>query len=58
MSDGRKRLSGAAYRKAALAKIEKEQEAVKKTRKIFNFFWKPNTDHESSDRKQRGNPKI
>lgn len=49
MSDGRKRLSGAAYRKAALAKIEKEQETVKKIRKIFNFFRKPNTGHESSE---------
>ena len=47
MSDGRKRLSGAAYTKAALEILEKEQTVLKKTAKIFNFFRKPETGHGS-----------
>lgn len=41
MSDGRKRLSGAAYRKATLQKNKREQEVINKTSKIFTFFQKP-----------------
>lgn len=47
MSVGRKRLSGAAYRKAAL------EEVVKKTAKIFNCFQKPEYTSSTSNKSDR-----
>jgi hypothetical protein len=38
MSDGRKRLSGAEYRKKAKLKQNEQQHALQKTRKIESFF--------------------
>lgn len=40
MSDGRKRLSGSAYRRRALDKNKKENEILCKTPKLEDFFTK------------------
>lgn len=39
--DGKKRLSGAEYRKRAKEKDNKQQDVIKKTRKLDDFFGKP-----------------
>lgn len=49
MSDGRKRLSGAAYRKEKLKKLKNEEEARLKSKKIFNYFRKPESGHGSNE---------
>lgn len=41
MSDGRKRLSGAEYKKLAELKAKKERKVIEKTQKISSFFKKP-----------------
>ncbi|XP_046752385.1 zinc finger MYM-type protein 1-like [Diprion similis] len=41
MSDGRKKLSGAEYRKRAKEKTEKQDEVIKKMNKLEAFFKKP-----------------
>ncbi|KAL4085416.1 hypothetical protein QTP88_027275 [Uroleucon formosanum] len=38
MSDGRKRLSGAAYKKASKLKLEKEKKIISQTAKLTTFF--------------------
>lgn len=38
MSDGRKRLSGSAYKKVAKLKLEKEQKVISQTAKLTSFF--------------------
>lgn len=40
MSDGRKRLSGAEYKKRAKLKVQKEQSVVKQTRKLDSYGYK------------------
>lgn len=42
--DGKKRLSGAEYRKRAKEKDDKQKDVIKKTRKLDDFFGKPYTD--------------
>ena len=41
MSDGRKRLSGAEYKKLEELKAHKERKVIEKTQKISSFFKKP-----------------
>ena len=41
--DGKKRLSGAEYRKRAREKDDKQKDVIKKTRTLHNFFEKPST---------------
>lgn len=41
--DGRKRLSGAQYKKNARLKLERELKVLSATNKIDSFFVKPNT---------------
>jgi len=38
MSDGRKRLSGTAYKKASKLKLEKEKKIISQTAKLTTFF--------------------
>ncbi|XP_050511791.1 uncharacterized protein LOC126887910 [Diabrotica virgifera virgifera] len=42
MSDGRKRLSGAEYKRLADLKAKREQKVIEQTHKISSFFKKPN----------------
>lgn len=44
MSDGRKRLSGSQYRKSAKVKKEKEDEVIRKSRKVESYFHKVDSD--------------
>lgn len=41
--DGKKRLSGAEYRKRAKEKDDKQKDTIKKTRKLDDFFGKPSS---------------
>ena len=45
MSDGRKRLSGSDYRKRSKEKNEKEQEVIKRSKKINSFFMSKSIDN-------------
>jgi len=47
--DGRKRLSGASYRKLKEQKRKKESEALSQTPKLETFFTKTSVDEQSSN---------